>query len=134
MTRHLYRFWLVLLPRWFRAEYAGEMLWIFDQTPPCRRFPLVIDIARSVLGQRWGDASLFLFCGLLTGVPLSSGALALWVWRRVNNIAPGPPMSEATFASVAAIVTLMSTLLVSVTCVVWFRRTMRLRDPDSLRL
>jgi len=62
----------MLLPRWFRAEYGGEMLWIFDQTPPGSRFPLVLDIARSVLGQRWGEASLFLFCGLLAG-PFGAG-------------------------------------------------------------
>jgi hypothetical protein len=53
MTRSLYRFLLSLHPREFREEFAGEMLWIFDEAANTMGpGPLLADAVVS-LARQW---------------------------------------------------------------------------------
>jgi hypothetical protein len=53
MTRTLYRFLLSLHPREFRDEFAGEMLWIFDEAAgTLGPTPLLADAIAS-LARQW---------------------------------------------------------------------------------
>jgi hypothetical protein len=53
MTRSLYRFLLSLHPREFREEFAGEMLWIFDEAGhTLGPLPLLADAVVS-LARQW---------------------------------------------------------------------------------
>jgi hypothetical protein len=53
MTRSLYRFLLCLHPREFREEFAGEMLWIFDEAAnTLGPIPLLADAVVSLARQR----------------------------------------------------------------------------------
>jgi hypothetical protein len=53
MMRSLYRFLLSLHPREFRDEFAGEMLWIFDEAAGrLGPIPLLSDAAAS-LARQW---------------------------------------------------------------------------------
>jgi hypothetical protein len=53
MTRSLYRFLLCLHPREFREEFAGEMLWIFDEAAKTLGpIPLLVDAVAS-LARQW---------------------------------------------------------------------------------
>jgi hypothetical protein len=52
MTRILYRLLLRLHPREFRAEFAGEMLWIFDEAGrSLGALPLFADAVESLVRQ-----------------------------------------------------------------------------------
>lgn len=51
MTRHLYRWLLWLHPPAFRREFAGEMLWIFEQAADEGVAPLFADGLISLLRQ-----------------------------------------------------------------------------------
>lgn len=52
MRRALYSIFVRLHPSEFRRRFGGEMLSIFDHTPPSERFALVADAAVSLVRQR----------------------------------------------------------------------------------
>ena len=101
MIRNLYRFLLFLHPEEFRREFAGEMLWIFEQTATkIGTLPLFGDVAASLARQWLVRSGAWPYA---VGVMLNGLFAALLLWLPVLGNGPQkalPALAEPATPSV----------------------------------
>jgi hypothetical protein len=88
MIRLLYRCFLCLHPPAFRRQFAGEMLWIFDETAPeAARWALLLDGFLSLVRQ-WlfrSGAWKLLAAGVGALVQITAGGLGFVLFRQLDG-------------------------------------------------
>ena len=92
MIRLLYRLLLCLHPPAFRREFAGEMLWIFDETAGAAGRALLFSDALLSLARQWmlrSGAWKLLAAGAGGLIQIIFGGLIFGVFRRLHGVAPG---------------------------------------------
>lgn len=109
----------MLLPSWFREEYADEMLWIFDQTTGAR-WPLVLDVAWSVVRQ-WLGSMLFWQYVLIVGTAPLPYLFGIQVWKDLKPLGE-QSLSRDALLGAAEIAVVLVLFLISLVGVAWFRR------------
>jgi|GEM_PF-6660163 len=125
MTRYTYRLLLALLPSWFREEYAGEMLWIFDQTKG-NGAALICDVAACLVRLRLWNLALWQ-CILLICFATLPYFFGFWVWKNAGMMELGPPVTNEVLLRFFVLSLMITALLVCVACVGWFRQTVLFR-------
>src|SRR5580700_5779910 len=116
MTRALYRCLLWLHPPAFRREFAGEMLWIFEEAAPEGVAPLFADGLLSLLRQ-WllRSAPWKLAAALIGGVvEVTAGGLGglMFIHARMSaRLAAAPLKPPATSADLLAMNNLMHVVM-----------------------
>ncbi len=103
MTRALYRCLLRLHPSAFRREFAGEMLWIFDEAVAGQGpRPLLTDAARS-LARQWLLRSGFWKMAAALSLALlevAAGGLGMLLFgrRQIAHLNVTPPAGNTSLA------------------------------------
>jgi hypothetical protein len=112
MTRVLYRWLLWLHPPAFRREFAGEMLWIFEEAAPDGVAPLFADGLLSLLRQwllrsaPWKLAAAVIG-GLVEVIAGGLGGVMVMRARMSAHLAAAPLKPPATSADLLAMSDLM---------------------------
>lgn len=92
MTRLLYRLLLGLHPPAFRRQFAGEMLWIFDESTGAAAWMLLADALIS-LARQWllrSGAWKLLVAGAGGLIQITVGGLGLFLVRQFHGPEPAP--------------------------------------------
>jgi hypothetical protein len=89
--RFLYRVLLWLHPPAFRRQFAGEMLWIFDETAGAAALWLLLGDALLSLARQWlfrSGAWKLLVASAGGLVQITAGGLGLFLFRRLHVAEP----------------------------------------------
>jgi len=128
MIRVLYRWLLILHPRAFRREFAGEMLWIFDEAAATDGVAVLFYDGLISLARQWlvRSGSWKIVAALGGGVlQLSAAGLGIRMLRESAIVSNGlaDPAASLELASLVRLATwLVAGLLVMmVSMVVWVR-------------
>ena len=125
MTRAIYRSLLHLHPRDFRRQFAGEMLWIFDEAASSEgAWVLFLDLVISVMRQWLARSGAWKVAVALIGALLQimGGGLGfvirpLMVPHRISENTAGPPASVndllvVTFVALGVVFGLLFSLVI----------------------
>jgi hypothetical protein len=125
MRRAAYRMLLALHPPAFRREFAGEMLWVFDEAAgDGQASGFCLDVARSLLRQWLRERLLWTFSGAV------AGGVAMIMW--MSAVAPlarphRSPTIEMDNLLVIAVGSLIAISLTLITTVALFHSMRRRR-------
>ena len=116
MTRALYRWLLWLHPPAFRREFAGEMLWIFEEAAPQGVAPLFGDALISLLRQWLLRSGQWKLAAALIGgmIEVTAGGLGGLMFMRAQmtaHLSAAPLTPPPTPAEVLAMDNLMHIVL-----------------------
>jgi hypothetical protein len=126
MTRLLYRLLLLLHPPAFRREFAGEMLWIFDESRAHHvAMPLFADALASLSRQWLLRSAIWIPIAACAGafLPLAAGiSLGCKMKLPIHSVSNTLDLAFLELAVIAALIAIFGTLIL---CVVWFRVSRR---------
>lgn len=126
MKRAIYLLLVWLHPPAFRREYAGEMLWIFDQTAPKAGTSLLFkDVVVSLLRQWLIRSRLWIFLVAATGAlftMLAGNSMLHFLFSRIVRRQASSPQEVLLFAAVLALLTVIFTVIVFVNTAFRVRR------------
>jgi hypothetical protein len=126
VTRALYRTILWLHPPAFRKQYAGEMLWIYDQFAlEGSTSTLMSDAVVSLLRQWLVRSRLWMVSAALAGAMLtilSGNALLHFIFSRIRMREAASPQELFLFTVALSLLTVAFTLIAAVLPVLRARR------------
>jgi hypothetical protein len=126
MTRLVYRLLLSLHPPSFRREFAGEMLWIFDQSHAHHvALPLFADVLVSLARQWLLRRAIWIPVAACAGaiLPLAAGvSLGCSMKLPIRPVSHTLDLAFLELTAIAALIAISFTLTL---CVVWFRVSRR---------
>lgn len=106
----LYRVLIALLPGWFREEFAGEMLWIFDQTTGSK-LPLLLDVVASLIRQ-WLGSALLWQCVLIVGTAPAPYLFGLQMWKGLKPASENQNLSQQALLSAPEIAFMLTVFVI----------------------
>jgi len=126
MIRLLYRLLLALHPPAFRREFAGEMLWIFDESHAHHvAMPLFTDAVASLARQWLFRSAIWIPVAACAGaiLPLAAGvSLGCAMKFPPHPVSRTVDLEFLELTVIAALIAISCTLIL---CVVWFRISRR---------